>query len=140
SGTIHHVGLEAGDGQTVKGEFTDYILPIVFPGEDLAQAEISPLFDKARVMPPTLIATAGFDPLRDSARAYAAKLIGEGNDVIYLEYPSLIHGFTQHTAVTNAAVHAALQSAEAAGKMARDAVKARSLRSGPGRTPANEHQ
>ncbi|MEM6912764.1 MAG: alpha/beta hydrolase [Pseudomonadota bacterium] len=126
-----------GQGFMLDREFTDYILPLVFPGEDLAQAEISPLFDKARVMPPTLIATAGFDPLRDSGRAYAAKLIGEGNDVIYLEYSSLIHGFTQHTAVTSAAIHAARQSAEAAGKMARDAVTARSVRSAPGRKPSN---
>src|SRR3546814_19880314 len=54
-------------------------LPIVFPDQDLSQPEVSPLFDATRKMPPTLIATAGFDPLRDSERAYAAKLAEGGN-------------------------------------------------------------
>ena len=44
-------------------------------------------------MPPTLVATAGLDPLRDDGRAYAAKLIAGGVPTIYREFPGTIHGF-----------------------------------------------
>lgn len=114
-----------GEGFALDGAFTEYVLSIVFPGKDLTAPEISPLFDEPRQMPPTLIAVAGFDPLRDSQRAYAAKLVSEGNDVIYREFPSLIHGFIQHTAVTQNAVRAAQETAVAAGRLAREAIAAR---------------
>jgi len=114
-----------GEGFHLDREFTDYILPIVFPGQDLAQPEISPLFDEDRQMPPTLIAAANFDPLRDSERSYAAKLAKAGNIVSYVEFPSLIHGFLQHTALTPEATRAARETAKAAGVMARDAIAAR---------------
>lgn len=115
-----------GEGFALDGAFTELVLSIVFPGQDLSAPEISPLFDKPRKMPPTLIAVAGFDPLRDSQRAYAAKLVSEGNDVTYREFPSLIHGFIQHTAITPTAVRAARDTALAAGSMAREVTAARS--------------
>lgn len=118
-----------GEGFGLDRAFTDYILPIVFPDEDLAQPEISPLFYEPRKMPPTLIATAGFDPLRDSERAYAAKLAEQGNYVVYREFPTLIHGFLQHTAVTPAAKRASRETAQAAGRMAREAAAARAEKS-----------
>lgn len=45
--------------------------------------------------PPTVIATAGLDPLRDSGRRYAAELVQAGCDVTYLELAGNIHGFVQ---------------------------------------------
>ena len=44
-------------------------------------------------MPPTLILTAGLDPLRDQGRAYAGALINAGVPVIYREAAGNIHGF-----------------------------------------------
>lgn len=114
-----------GEGFNLDGGFTEYILSIVFPDEDLTQPEISPLFDEARAMPPTLIANAGFDPLRDSQRAYGAKLVEEGNYVVYREFPTLIHGFIQHTDVTPSAVRASRETAQAAGDLARHAIAVR---------------
>ncbi len=111
-----------GEGFRLDRSFTDFILPIVFPDQDLAQPEISPLFDASRKMPPTLIATAGFDPLRDSERAYAAKLAQGGNTVIYREFPTLIHGFLQHTKLSEAAARASRETAQAAGVLAREAI------------------
>lgn len=111
-----------GEGFNLDRAFTDYILPIVFPGEDLAQPEISPLFYEPQKMPPTLIATAGFDPLRDSQRAYAAQQVSHGNTVVYQEFPTLIHGFLQHTGLSPEAVRASRETAKAAGRLAREAA------------------
>jgi acetyl esterase len=44
--------------------------------------------------PPTVVCTAGLDPLRDSGREYAAHLVQLGKEVVYLEFPGIIHGFT----------------------------------------------
>lgn len=44
-------------------------------------------------MPPTVLMTAGLDPLRDSGREYSGELIKAGVDVTYLEMPGIVHGF-----------------------------------------------
>ncbi|MES2058537.1 MAG: alpha/beta hydrolase [Pseudomonadota bacterium] len=43
-------------------------------------------------MPPTVLVTAGLDPLRDEGRAYAAALIAAGVPVIFREAKGNIHG------------------------------------------------
>jgi acetyl esterase len=43
--------------------------------------------------PPTVILTAGLDPLRDSGREYAAHLARQGVDVACFEARGMIHGF-----------------------------------------------
>ncbi|WP_114520109.1 alpha/beta hydrolase [Altererythrobacter sp. ZODW24] len=52
-----------------------------------------PMLDDGAGSPPTVLCTAGLDPLRDSGRQYAAKLIDSGTDVTYLEFAGSIHGF-----------------------------------------------
>lgn len=44
-------------------------------------------------MPPAVIVTAGFDPLRDEGRDYAQRLVAAGVTTIYLHAAELIHGF-----------------------------------------------
>jgi acetyl esterase len=44
-------------------------------------------------LPPALIYTAGFDPLRDEGQAYADRLATAGVKTIHREFDSLIHGF-----------------------------------------------
>ena len=53
-----------------------------------------PMIGDCSRTPPTVICTAGLDPLRDSGREYAAHLIQQGTDVIFMEFPGIIHGFT----------------------------------------------
>jgi len=62
--------------------------------------------------PPALLVTAGFDPLRDEGRAYAARLRGAGSRVEALEFDSLVHGFLHMTSVSPAARSAMQQIAE----------------------------
>jgi acetyl esterase len=53
-------------------------------------------------LPPTLVVTAEFDPLRDEGRSYAARLIEAGNSVTYCEIPGAIHGIWVMNAKTTA--------------------------------------
>ena len=54
----------------------------------------TPMVGDCSNTPPTVICTAGLDPLRDSGREYAAHLIQNGTEVTYMEFPGIIHGFT----------------------------------------------
>lgn len=44
-------------------------------------------------LPPAHVQTAGFDPLRDEAEAYAKRLREAGVEVEVRRYPSLVHGY-----------------------------------------------
>jgi acetyl esterase len=44
-------------------------------------------------LPPTLLVTAGLDPLRDQGRDFASRAIKAGVDVTYMEMRGTIHGF-----------------------------------------------
>lgn len=45
--------------------------------------------------PPTVLVTAGLDPIRDSGRLYGAELVRAGTEVVFLEMKGTIHGFVQ---------------------------------------------
>jgi acetyl esterase/lipase len=61
---------------------------------DRADIRVSPLRAKTHAnLPPAIVITAGFDPLRDEGLAYAEQLKACGVSVQYREYPDLIHGF-----------------------------------------------
>ncbi len=65
---------------------------------DKTDLRASPLrAQKLAGQPPTLIVTAGFDPLRDEGRAYGDRLREAGVDVVYREYPGQIHAFVSLT-------------------------------------------
>ena len=60
---------------------------------DPADYRASPLDFPAEGLPPTLLVTAGLDPLRDQGRAYAAKLVEAGVPTTYREAGGTIHGY-----------------------------------------------
>lgn len=70
----------------------------VADGTDLHDPLLSPLHGTLEDVPPALVVTAEFDPLRDEGVAYAEALAAAGVPVHQTTYPGLIHGFFEMTA------------------------------------------
>lgn len=62
-------------------------------GADKKSPRHSALLADLNGFPPTIIATAALDPLRDGGRAFAAKLLAAGVPTNYYEAQGNIHGF-----------------------------------------------
>ena len=61
---------------------------------DAADPRVSPLLaDDLSGLPPALVLTAGFDPLRDEGNQYAEAMRAAGVTVDLREFGSLVHGF-----------------------------------------------
>ncbi|MGH3445608.1 MAG: alpha/beta hydrolase [Nocardioidaceae bacterium] len=60
---------------------------------------------------PALVATAGFDPLRDEGEEYARRLADAGVEVRLTRYPGLIHSFFNQVGVVDAARAAVAETA-----------------------------
>jgi acetyl esterase len=73
-----------------------------FSGSDTDQSELraSPaLAGDLSDLPPAIVVTGGFDPLRDEGEAYAEALRQAGTAVVSYREPELIHGFINMTTV-----------------------------------------
>ena len=94
--------------------FTDHYMG---PDPDLMHAYASPLHAASLAgLPPAMVFTCGLDPLRDQGRAFAAKLIHHGVEVVFREAAGQIHGcFNLRQAVpsTQGDLHACLAALKA---------------------------
>ncbi|QGJ70219.1 Carboxylesterase NlhH [Planctomycetales bacterium 10988] len=68
--------------------------------------------EKLDGVPPALILTAEYDPLRDEAEAYAEKLKAAGIPVTLKRYNGLLHGFLRQTKQIDRARHALVDIAD----------------------------
>ena len=75
--------------------FEELYLP---PGTDRSDPRISIVKhpDLGR-LPPALVASAGFDPLRDESEEYGLRMREAGCEVAIRRFPGLIHGFVNQT-------------------------------------------
>ena len=81
---------------------------------DLSDPYLCPLRAKnLRDLPPALVVTAEFDPLRDEGEAYAARLREAGNRASLKRYPGMIHGFFGMVPLLTKAREATKDAAEA---------------------------
>lgn len=82
---------EFAEGFLLTKESMEYFDSNYAPKDD--DIHVSPYLGDLAQSPPTVLITAGLDPLRDQGRAYAADLILHGIDTTYMEMSGNIHGF-----------------------------------------------
>jgi acetyl esterase len=84
-----------GQGYLLTREVIDYFTDnYISPDTDRLDWRLSPaLASNFSGLPPALVLTAGYDPLLDEGREYAAKLEAAGNRVDYVNFAGQIHGF-----------------------------------------------
>jgi len=101
-------GLEA---DLVRWFWQQYA-PVVSPNDP----DVAPLqSQKVPLLPPTLVATAEYDVLRDEGIAYAEKLEAAGVAVAHLHAPDMHHNFPVHPATVARFPQCDLTLAEVAG-------------------------
>ena len=83
-----------GEGYLLDKPLMDRFIGDYLPAPDArADLRVSPLLGElAGKFPPTIILTAGLDPLRDEGRLLAARIALTGSEVHFLEAEGLIHG------------------------------------------------
>jgi acetyl esterase len=85
-----------GKGYLLEKETMDYFQGHYTGGDEAIHNDwrASPILATShRHLPPALVITAGFDPLRDEGLAYAQTLSGAGNQSTHISFERQIHGF-----------------------------------------------
>jgi acetyl esterase len=98
---------ENGRGYLLTAESIDWIKSQIGGHADFADPWLSPALEpQLGGLPPALIVSAGFDPIRDEGLQYAALLRRAGVPVELLHYSGQFHGFLNFNAVLDAAADA----------------------------------
>jgi len=82
---------EFAEGFLLTKESMEYFDRQYAPKDD--DIHVSPYLGDVAKSPPTVLITAGLDPLRDQGRDYAADLIRHGVNTNFIEMPGNVHGF-----------------------------------------------
>jgi acetyl esterase len=121
--TLYPSYVENGEGYFLTSEIIQWFVGNYVPDDRSREPHASPLFaEQISGLPPALIVTAGFDPLRDQGEIYAERLREAGVQAAALRYDSMIHGFFQLDDVVPAA-HEAIQQTATSLREALNAVE-----------------
>lgn len=102
------------EGFLLEQESMDWFMERYLPqGTDMSDPRISPACGSLADLPPALVLTAGFDPLRDEGEAYADALHRAGIQARSSRYPGLIHGFANFAGGVREADKALTEGAKA---------------------------
>lgn len=83
-----------GTGHFITRDDLEYFMANYLPSDvSTSHPEVSPRLGLAGVIPPTLVITSEFDPLRSDGEEYARRLEGLGADVSYMCAAGQIHAF-----------------------------------------------
>src|SRR5207249_184361 len=95
---------ENADGYMLTREGMRWFWGHYLPREaEASQPYASPLRGDLRGLPPAVVVTAEYDPLRDEGEAFAAKLSQAGVPVTLTRYPGQVHGFFRLTPILDSA-------------------------------------
>ena len=106
---------EMAEGYNFTREAMEWFCELYMPDEiALRDPDVSPLFaEELGGLPPALIIGAGFDPLRDDAKAYADALSAAGVTTEQVYYDGMIHGFLNMPVLLDDGREATARTAEA---------------------------
>jgi acetyl esterase len=97
-----------------KAQMEWFAAQYVPAGTDPDDPRLSPLkAPDLSGLPPALVLTAGFDPLRDEGEDYAHALRAAGVPVLLRRFPGLVHGFGNMTSVSRTSREALIEIAGA---------------------------
>jgi len=107
--------LRFGRGFLLTEADIDWAMDRYFPvRDDRGDPRASTLLaDDVSGLPPTYLATAGFDPLRDEGEMYARRLAEAGVPVVLRRHPDLIHGFANMIGISPRCREAVAEAAAA---------------------------
>jgi acetyl esterase/lipase len=100
-----------GQGLFLTDESRDWCKPKYVGDHDVSDPRLSPLRGELEGLPPAIVITAAFDPLRDEGEAYVEALRDADVDVVALRVPGMIHGFINLTPANRAARDAVIMIA-----------------------------
>ena len=88
------VAFRRSDAQQLGMSMRWFVAHYLRSKDDARDWRVSPLRAPSLAgLPPALIVTAGFDPLRDEGEMYAGRLRDAGVMVDYVCYGGMVHGF-----------------------------------------------
>ncbi len=86
--------IENAEGYFLTRELMKWFTQMYLGGRDASHPRVSPIrFSSLSRLPPALVITAEYDPLRDEGESYAAALCAAGVSAETVRYDGMIHGF-----------------------------------------------
>lgn len=86
--------LDTADSYLLTEEIMGWFISNYLGGAEPKDPDVSPLLAEGLAgLPPALVVTAEFDPLRDEGEAYAARLREDGVDAKAVRYQGMVHYF-----------------------------------------------